>query len=488
VRLLAGGFTKDREPLAYYNGHAEGACVLELNIVNGKLKLLSGPHPMGTNPTFAAFDPVRGVAYFSNENLEKGCVYACRLERNGKLTTINSQPAEGNHPCFLAMTPDNKSVLCANYVSGDVIVFDTADDGSLLKGSVTKLPADGPYPGAVAERQDAPHAHCYFPLGTAGFGLVADLGTDQLLCLRTKDGAVVGKSRFPPGSGPRHVAVSADARWVYVSTELSNTIAAVPADPDTGSLSPVAATLSLQPPGYDGPATTASHIDLSSCGQFAFVGNRMGVGLDGGCKDCTEGTISVIKLSPESPDEHLTLVECAALGGKVPRNFCVVGSWLIVGLQESSVIRSFAIGASGHLTPAHELESPSPGCIVPAKLQPKLRKPKWITVDKLQPETRGVNMFAKVVKSTPAEGADEVSDVVMGDATGVVTLRAAGAQTSICEAGSIVRIQNAKVVMVKGFMRLVVDKWAVLKPAPDHEDMEPKTSNDVSATEYELAG
>ena len=77
------------------------------------------------------------------------------------------------------------------------------------------------------------------------------------------------------------VQVSEDGRLVYVSTELSNTLIAVPADPATGSLGEIASVTSLLPEGYDGPPTTASHVELSPCGGFAYVGNRVGVDLDG---------------------------------------------------------------------------------------------------------------------------------------------------------------------------------------------------------------
>merc|ERR1712032_1122090 len=122
------------------------------------------------------------------------------------------------------------------------------------------------------------------------------------------------------------------------------------------------------------------------------------------------------------------------------------------------------------------------------KIPAPLKKPKFGTIEKLKPEQRGVNIFAKVVKSTSVEGADNLSEVVVGDATGVITLRARGDQVAMCEIGKILRIQNGKIVMFKGFMRLEVDMWGVVKSAPDHEDMEPKMSKDVSATEFELAG
>ena len=37
-------------------------------------------------------------------------------------------------------------------------------------------------------------------------------------------------------------------------------------------------------------------MELSPCGRWAYVGNRVGVGVDGACADCVEGSISVLRV------------------------------------------------------------------------------------------------------------------------------------------------------------------------------------------------
>lgn len=39
-----------------------------------------------------------------------------------------------------------------------------------------------------------------------------------------------------------------------------------------------------------------SHVELSPCGRWAYVGNRVGVGVDGACANCVEGLISVLRV------------------------------------------------------------------------------------------------------------------------------------------------------------------------------------------------
>eukprot|EP00928_Gymnodinium_smaydae_P079651 TRINITY_DN6351_c0_g2_i1.p1 TRINITY_DN6351_c0_g2~~TRINITY_DN6351_c0_g2_i1.p1 ORF type:complete len:430 (+),score=131.59 TRINITY_DN6351_c0_g2_i1:100-1389(+) len=119
------------------------------------------------------------------------------------------------------------------------------------------------------------------------------------------------------------------------------------------------------------------------------------------------------------------------------------------------------------------------------------RKPKFGKVKKIVPDGKGLNLYVKCVKApVDVEGSTDIKEVLCGDDTGVVvvSLRDA-ASLAECKVGAALRIQNAHVKMVKGYIRLVVDKWGVLKPADtsaiDYEKVD--ESNNVSATEYELA-
>lgn len=257
------------------------------------------------------------------------------------------------------------------------------------EGKTTPLP---PTPGGfkvgpVEIRQDAPHAHCYEPLGDS-FGLCCDLGSDLLLSVKVDGppskglGQVFGKCELQRGSGPRHVAVSADGSMIYVSHELGNLISAVQAYPASGSLEPAAAAVaSILPEDYDGPETTASHIELSPCGGYAYVANRVGVPLEGACAEAAEGAISVIALNPTATGngDQLQLIDFMPIGGKVPRGFTVVPAaagavvagqevrgWLVVGAQESGFLKCYGIGSDGLLIEvAHApLDIPSPGVVV----------------------------------------------------------------------------------------------------------------------------
>jgi len=119
----------------------------------------------------------------------------------------------------------------------------------------------------------------------------------------------------------------------------------------------------------------------------------------------------------------------------------------------------------------------------------KLRAPKWTKVAKIQPEAKGLNLMLKCVKCEAKETDKGKSwEAVLGDDTGVVTfnLRDEGL-AGLCKAGNSLRVQNARVLMAGGHIRVIIDKWALMKAADAPCDFEVKSDKDVSATEYELA-
>eukprot|EP00746_Dinoflagellata_sp_MGD_P087078 gnl/MRDRNA2_/MRDRNA2_34561_c0_seq1.p1 gnl/MRDRNA2_/MRDRNA2_34561_c0~~gnl/MRDRNA2_/MRDRNA2_34561_c0_seq1.p1 ORF type:complete len:347 (-),score=89.45 gnl/MRDRNA2_/MRDRNA2_34561_c0_seq1:31-1071(-) len=121
----------------------------------------------------------------------------------------------------------------------------------------------------------------------------------------------------------------------------------------------------------------------------------------------------------------------------------------------------------------------------------KLRKPRWTKVGKVNPESKGINLMLKCVscKEVQVEGRENSSiwEAVVGDETGILTLQLRNEdQAKLCEVGASLRMQNAKTVMIKGHIRVAVDKWAVLKKADEVVSFEPKASNDMSAVEFEL--
>merc|ERR1712129_112447 len=106
----------------------------------------------------------------------------------------------------------------------------------------------------------------------------------------------------------------------------------------------------------------------------------------------------------------------------------------------------------------------------------ELTLPKFIKVKDIDPDSKGVNVMLKCTRATESvEGPAGLKEAVCGDETGCVTLSLRGeaaAAAAVCTLGSSLRLQNAHSKMVKGHVRLVVDKWAVIKTTSEKHEFE----------------
>mmetsp|Transcript_2595 Transcript_2595/g.6638 ORF Transcript_2595/g.6638 Transcript_2595/m.6638 type:complete len:492 (+) Transcript_2595:73-1548(+) len=122
------------------------------------------------------------------------------------------------------------------------------------------------------------------------------------------------------------------------------------------------------------------------------------------------------------------------------------------------------------------------------KTEVTVKKPNFISVDKINPDTKGVNLQVKVVSVTPnAQTSSPSCTAVVGDASGVVKFIGKGeAQLAVLKEGASLQLRNASLKMDKGYIHIQVDKWGKIEAAEKEYDFYPKLDTDVSSVEYEL--
>jgi hypothetical protein len=124
----------------------------------------------------------------------------------------------------------------------------------------------------------------------------------------------------------------------------------------------------------------------------------------------------------------------------------------------------------------------------PAKPIPQ-KKPKFQKVGSLNPSSKGSNLVVKIISDgVVVEGGKGLKffEFKCGDASGQIILSLTEAQKECVQNDKVVILRNATVKMVKGYMRLCVDKWGKLDTNTE-ETVEAVGEKNVSATEYELA-
>jgi 6-phosphogluconolactonase len=301
------------------------------------------------NPSYLAVHPGGKYLYAVNEvgdygGEREGGVSAFAIEPSGKLRPINQVSSHGADPCHLSLTASGSHLLVANYSGGNVASYLVGAGGELKEGST--VPNEGTHGPHL--NQDAAHAHFIVEGPTAGLIYVADLGLDKVLLYRLD--AATGKlaphaaspfAALPPGSGPRHLAIHPNQKFLYTNAELSTSVAVFARDPASGVLkAPALQTISSIKQPYTKPSNNAG-LQISADGRFLYVSNR--------------GPDSITTFAVDETSGTLTTVETVSSGGREPRDFKLdpTGKFLLVGHQNSDDIVVFRIDAkTGKIKPA----------------------------------------------------------------------------------------------------------------------------------------
>ncbi len=313
------------------------------------------------SPSWLILHPNGKTLYAANElnnyqGMKSGAITAFQIEpTTAKLTKINSVPSRGADPCHLALDQTGHTLFVANYSSGNVAAFPIKLDGSIGESSAfVQHTGSGPN----KSRQEAPHAHEITVSPDNRTILVNDLGQDKVFVYNfdlTPNNPPYGQT--PPGAGPRHLVISKDAKFVYVTNEVASTVTVFSYDKRTGALKALQ-TVSALPKDFHGSSTTAE-IALHPSGKFLYTSNR--------------GADSIAMFTVDKDKGTITPKEWTPTGGKTPRyfGFDPTGKWLLAANQDSNNITIFhADGKTGKLTPSGQpLQNPLPVSILflPAK-------------------------------------------------------------------------------------------------------------------------
>jgi 6-phosphogluconolactonase (cycloisomerase 2 family) len=140
-------------------------------------------------------------------------------------------------------------------------------------------PSSAPHGSFAISGHDRPHAHMVQSDASGRFVLASDLGLDQILVWRFDDrtGTLTPNDppsvALPPGDGPRHFVFHPNGRWFYSLQEEASTLVTFDYDAANGTLRE-RQTISTLPAGFAGTNFT-SGIMLSPDARFVYVSNRL---------------------------------------------------------------------------------------------------------------------------------------------------------------------------------------------------------------------
>ena len=326
IELVAGSYTSgDSRGVYRFSYNAQTQSFSQTTLLTSMM-----------NPSFGVVSSDATRMYFVEEG-QKGQVRSFkRNSENASITQINTLSSQGEDPCYLSLSPNEKHLAVANYSSGNVAVFKLNDAGALV-GEPTVLQHQGHGPNT--KRQAGPHAHWAKWDPEAKFLYAIDFGTDQVMAYpfnRSSGHIGTGFTAFKtePGAGPRHMVFHPTHNWVYLINELTNQIVVAQREID-GQLKTMQ-TISTLPEDFDGPSQ-AAHIAINHNGTRLYSSNR---GHD---------SIAVFEIAN---DGKLSNVQHIGTQGHWPRFFLLLESemLLLVANERSNSVVAFQVDAQGLLS------------------------------------------------------------------------------------------------------------------------------------------
>ncbi|WP_340682209.1 lactonase family protein [Amycolatopsis coloradensis] len=307
--LIAGSYT------AVSNGSGEGIGTFRRDARTGELT------PAGSlaldSPSWLTPHPALPVLYAVNETAE-GAITAVAVAADGTLSALNSLPTGGADPCHLAVTPDGRYLLCANYSGGSLAAFALGPDGvPTVRTALVRHEGSGP----DTERQETAHVHMAVVDETGTLVSAVDLGTDEIRGYRLgEEGELIplSVSTLPAGTGPRQLVRRPGTNHAYVVGELAASLVTVREEPPGTFAVENSVPATLEPGGENLPAQLVLHEDR------LFLSNR-------GPERITEFTFDGVL--PQAVADHRT--------GAWPRHFSVVGEHCYVASQNSDAIQAY---------------------------------------------------------------------------------------------------------------------------------------------------
>jgi len=343
------------------SGKSEGIYVYKFHAKTGKLSPLHTVKNVA-EPSFLTIDKDRKYLYAVNELVEyegknAGAVSAFAIDqKTGNLQFLNQQSSLGGAPCFITASDNQKFVLVANYMGGNVSVYPVEKDGRL--GASVSLAQHTGF-GPNKDRQEAAHAHSILLDRNNRFAFAADLGIDRLMIYRFD--AQTGKLapneaqafyQTKAGAGPRHFTFHPSGKFAFLINELDLTITSLAYDESAGTLREIQ-TVPTLPANASAEGATCADIHTSPDGRFLYGSNR--------------GHNSLVSYKIDEKTGRLEYLEHVSTGGKKPRNFALApdGRFLLVANQDSDSIVVFRRDAkSGKLrSTGIAAEVPVPVCL-----------------------------------------------------------------------------------------------------------------------------
>lgn len=317
----------------YTSGSSKGVYVYSFNEDTAEVVYVSQAEV--ENPSYMVLNTAGTNLYAVSENeaQRKSYINAFAFNGNdGQLTLLNAQQVFGGAPCYINIGKKDQTLVTANYLGGNISVFKTTKDGSLLE-----IAQQFNYDGSSVhpDRQQQAHLHSVVFSPDADYLFACDLGLDRIYKFEVNyaddmpflSAGSPGFYEVEAGSGPRHLVFNTDGTFAYVICELSGKVLVFKYNEGTLALIQTVISDCNQAEG-------SADIHIHPNGKFLYTSNRL-----------EDDGITIFSINQQTG--FLTRIGYTKTASH-PRNFCITpnGKFMLVANLNSDVVQIFAIDSN----------------------------------------------------------------------------------------------------------------------------------------------
>lgn len=287
-----------------YRGSSKGITIYDVDVTNGNF-IKKGEVEVN-NSSYLAVSHSRKYLY----SIADEGVIAFEIQPDGGLKHLNTTTIRGMRGCYLSIDKKDQYIFVSGYHDGKETVLRLNEDGTV--GPI----ADGIFHrglGTVSDRSFHPRINCSVLTPDQDYLCVVDLGLDQVLIYRFDP--INGYIRLADilrcelESAPRHMIFSEDGKYMYLLSELKNTITVY--SYQNGENAPVFEI--LQKVSSAGPKCSSM---TAACAIKATPDQKYIL-----CSNAGDNSIAVFSRNPETG--LLTQINALPISGDYPKDFCI---------------------------------------------------------------------------------------------------------------------------------------------------------------------
>jgi 6-phosphogluconolactonase len=338
--LFVGSYTETGSPAPDPKGNGITSCFFDPQ--NGCIEIID--RQPQRNPSYPIVSDDGRILYAAEEMLasEKPELASYEILEDGRLRKLNAVGLPGDYACHLTIA--SQTILVANYVSGDILVYLLEEDGK-IGPLLQRIRHSGS--GSNKSRQEAPHPHMIYRVNDQMVYCI-DLGIDEAKAYTFQSSSKKWEPvstqdiKVNPGAGPRHMDMDLSRECLALIGELSGELFLFRKSKDRFQL----VDRSLLGDGE----MSAAAIRIHANGHFIY------------CSERKTNSIHAFGISVNG----LGSIGVYSSGGKTPRDISIdpTGKWLLVANHDSDNISIFSIDAlTGKLQSVNDFSIPTPSCI-----------------------------------------------------------------------------------------------------------------------------